>query len=600
MTDPTDMNCKKCGAELRKGALFCHKCGTRIKNMHISRDEAGSYTTYRTLDPSDDFDKYFIRDEEPAYKKSKKYRVTGLAAAVAAVLILCFCNANALRRMVSRPVDYYRYVERENAEKNIELINGWYKAGRFGADNSNPVGSEETIGIRLSEDILTPASEALNLGDLTFLNDIGIHSEATVCNDIQTRNTAISLGGDKVLTLDTVKDRADKDLYLRIPELGDDYIKIAPEAVKDLSTLAGNFIPNMPKLNMDGAYDLGAVAGSLPDAVKANRIINRYTDLVFDNIEDVEISGREKLELGGVEQKCRIITVKPGLDRVGGIADILYDTLKTDADVKEIIVEKARLKGEDEEAAWDAFIDRLDAIEYVAGACPDAEMKVYVDTRGNIICREIDLHDDNGMKIRYGRTINSRRFGAQFYFYRDSDGFMINIEGGGKKAGENYSGDFTLDITDREPVIISLDSFDHKAFTDQKLIAHVSVRVGDITNALGINDPSVGFISDHLAVLSIDTPDIGEYDLLLKLSDEVTDPLIFTCSYRRTQGERISIPMDAIEVKKIADMKGYLKEADFERVKHNLAGAGVPESITQYIDYIESAVDYIDFVDLLL
>ena len=47
-------------------------------------------------------------------------------------------------------------------------------------------------------------------------------------------------------------------------------------------------------------------------------------------------------------------------------------------------------------------------------------------------------------------------------------------------------------------------------------------------------------------------------------------------------------------------MKDYLKSADFAGFKSSLEGAGVPESITRYIGYIEQAVDYIDFVDLLL
>ncbi|MBQ7480686.1 MAG: hypothetical protein IJT80_02285, partial [Lachnospiraceae bacterium] len=125
-------------------------------------------------------------------------------------------------------------------------------------------------------------------------------------------------------------------------------------------------------------------------------------------------------------------------------------------------------------------------------------------------------------------------------------------------------------------------------------------KVGDITDAMKVSSPAIGLIKDYLTVLSIDTEAEGTYDITLKLADNTTEPVVCTYSYRKTGGSPIAIPLGAVRVEKIPDMKDYLKSTDFAGFKSSLEDAGVPESITRYIGYIEQAVDYIDFVDLLL
>ena len=589
-------NFTKCGAELRNEAYFCHKCGTRIKDMGFEADNAAN-----SNEPEDDFDRYFITDKEPEPPAGRKYYFMGAAVAGLIIFILCFCNTNTFRRIFYKPVDYYRYVEKKNALRDIELIDGWYKVSGSGADNGGSAGSEETLALKLSEEILTPASEALNIGDFGFLSDIGIFRRSAFYGGLRSSDTTISLKDKQVLTLDTIRDKADEDLYVRIPELGDDFLDLDTSAVADMVLLIRNFIPNLPEIRLKGPDDPAAILSSLPRAVELSRIMNKYTDLIFDNIGTVSESGRESLTLGGVEQKCWILTVDPDPGELMHMADVLRDTLKEDEDIKEIIVRTAEDNGEDGKEAWDDFVEKLDLLEGFAGTCPDPKMKIYVDSRGNIIYREIVLDDDTQLALSFGRTINGRKFGARAMFAkgRGENRKEYLIEGSGKKAGENYSGDFTFGMDD-DSIGFSLDSFDYKAFKEQELNIRISAPVGDITDALNVSAPSIEYIEDYLAVLSINTPDPGACDIALKLSDAVAEPVTCTYSYRRTGGSRITIPYDAIRVEKLTDMKDYLKGADFGRVRSNLEDAGVPEAVTKYIDYIERAADYIDFVDLLL
>lgn len=585
-------NCTKCGARLRNEALFCHKCGTRIRDMVPDSAAYG---------PDDGFDIYFAPVEEPAGSRKKKYFTVFAVVIALAVAIVCFINSNAYRCIFYKPVDYYRYVEKKNAARNIELISGWYKAGGFGEKGNGTTGFEGTFALKFSEEILTPVSDALGLGDLGFISDIGADIRSSSGNGLRSSDLVLSLGGRRVLTLDTIKGRGD-DLYLRIPELNDDYLDLDTGAIRDLAALIGNYVPAVPEFKTGTKDEYRSVLSSLPDAVKAAHILNRYADLIFDNIEDVDRSGRTSLELGGVEQKCRILTVRPGRGGIKKIAGALRDELREDEDVREIVEKRALEKGEDTEKAWQDFTDRLDILADLAAACPDAVMKVYVDGKGSIICREIELNNDAGTCIGYGRTINRRRFGARMYLNSgaDANDRSFNVEGGGRKAGDNYMGDFTVAIADMEPIDITVDRFDFGAFTERKLCLSVMTPVGDITDAMKVSTPVTGLIKDYLTVLNIDAKDEGSYDITLKLADNTTEPVVCTYSYRKTGGSPIAIPLGAVRVEKIPDMKDYLKSADFAGFKSSLEDAGVPESITRYIGYIEQAVDYIDFVDLLL
>lgn len=605
------MKCSKCGAELRIDALFCHKCGTAIKDMLKEDPDTGQEHsgTVSDIDDTDyDYDKYFITDTKIKEPGKRKYYVIGALAAVLVVFFICFTGTNTFKRMFYKPVDYYRYVEKKNALKHIEIMTGWYKACGIGTDDGGSIGSEGSLNIKLSEDVLTPASDALAAGDLSFLSDISLYGKTTVYDDLKSRNSTLSLGGKQILTLNTINDSGSDKLYLRIPELSDDYLAFDKGALKDIEELIANFVPYINYLKpKDDAVDskleeYESVLRALPDAVRMNRIMSRYTDLIFDNIDDVDRSGRETLEIGGIGQKCYILTVKPGYRDMMKLALAIRETVIDDEDVKEVIVKRAKQMGEDGEDAWDAFILSLDVLEDVAAACPDLLMKVYVDTHGNIICRELVFDDSTQFKLRYGRTINGREFGAQLYVSRNSleDDIEFNIEGSGKKAGRNYSGDFTLSILNMDSIGLTLNSFDEKAFEEQKLNGQISVAVGDVTDALKINSPAIGFIKDYLGVLKVETPDEGTYDIELKMADGRSEPAACTYSYRRTGGSRISLPKDPVPVSQISDMKEYLKEADFDRIKNNLEAAGVPDGMTKYFDYIERAVDYIDYIDLIL
>ena len=128
----------------------------------------------------------------------------------------------------------------------------------------------------------------------------------------------------------------------------------------------------------------------------------------------------------------------------------------------------------------------------------------------------------------------------------------------------------------------------------------MTVGIKDIAEALDIREDSLDFINDYKTVINVDTPGAGSYNTKIRLTDGVSDPVVIDYSYKKTGGSRISVPEDAMMIEGMGDLKTYIKEADFARLRDNLQNAGVPSSVTKYITYVEKAADYLDYIDLFL
>ena len=153
---------------------------------------------------------------------------------------------------------------------------------------------------------------------------------------------------------------------------------------------------------------------------------------------------------------------------------------------------------------------------------------------------------------------------------------------------------------DASPVGITLDSFDYNAFKKQKVKARMSVGIKDIADALNIRNTGIDFLDDYKAIVSVDTPSSGSYSTDIRLSDGMSEPVVMDYSYKKTGGSRITVPGDALMIEGLGDLKVYIKDADFSKLRTNLEDAGVPSSITGYISDIEKAADYLDYIDLFL
>ena len=598
------MYCTKCGIQLKDGSKFCHKCGARYEEPADVGTDAGSsdgntsditaeepaYDSSET--PYDDYDKYFASVDDPVDKGKRKYYIVGAIAVAALVFLICFCNTNTFKRLFYKPADYYSYVEKRNARKNLEQLGGWLEAAGMDGSKDKASGREESLELNMSDDILDTMSDAFGV-DADFLKKINITGKSAFYGDLYSGNLNLSLGSEQIIALNAITDSENDEVYLRIPELSDDYLKFN---VGDVESLMGGSKKSGKTFDKDDPLAYANMIGKLPKAAKLVKIANRYSDIVFDNIDDVKRSGRTSLEMGGVEQKCWVLTVKLDYRDLKKLGETISSEFEDDKDAESVIRELAESVDMDEDDAWEEAVKAVDDLTDILADFAGTKMKVYVDSKGRVIAREIEAGEDGEVTVTYGRTIHGREFGALIDV--DIDGESYTVEGSGRKSGEMYSGDFTLGGTDIDSIGFTLNSFDHKSFNKQKINGEVSIKAGDIMDAFDIDYPGISLIEDYLAVISVKAKDTKAYEIGFKLADAKSEPLSCTYAFKDTGASKISIPDDAILVEKASDLKGYLEDADFDRVEGNLERAGVPESITRYFSYIQRLSDYIDYLDM--
>ncbi len=608
------MICGNCGTELKEDALFCHKCGAKISAASgdadtddAVREEVPSDEEKKEqADPSYDnvrsdavsetsYDEYFTIDEEEDKKKRKTY-ITGAIVAVVFVCFICFCASNTFKRTFYSPANYYRYVEKKNASKKTDLITGWYGLASSLVPGGGSVGSEGSLRIHFSEDILNDMADTADIygiSDYSWLEDISFNSKNTMYDELYGSNLSVALGDNTILTVNSINDEANNKAYIRIPELSDEYIGYNTSAMDEINdTIEDHTGYDAPSADSVSSYM--AIARNLPEAARIKKLIGKYSDIVFDDIVNVERSKKQKLEIGGVTEKCYILSVDLGYKDLKAIAEDIRSSAADDKELKDMIVKTAKEGGGNGEKAWSDFLSLLDDLEDSIGDLSGTRMKVYVDRKGRVIAREIETGDDM-FSVKYGRTVDGRTFGAQCVISEyGSD--IISIKGSGRKAGQNYAGDFTFGADDMRPIAFTLDSFDYGAFTGQKLKGQITVDVKEISKALELDGSDFDYVNGYKAVMSVDSPGAGTYSTKISLNDGVTEPMVIDHSYKKTGGSRVNVPQDARMIYNAGDLGGYIKEADWQTVKNNLRSADVPDNVIKSVDSIQMAADYLQYL----
>ncbi|MCR5507350.1 MAG: zinc-ribbon domain-containing protein [Lachnospiraceae bacterium] len=635
------MFCTNCGTQLKDGSKFCHKCGARygddaadqavnaadntsapadspvneantapvsetpVQDAAAPEGAEGTGTSEektsffdQTTDngaaadtaSQDGYDTYFAPNYEPKKKGSRKFLIIGAIAAAVVVALVCFFCSNTFKRTFYKPAKYYEYVEKKNAHRNLDQVAAWLELAGLDGKENKTMGTEDSFQLTVSDDILDSISDIAG-EDLDFLKEISFSGQSTIYDDKLSGNLNLQLGSTQIVAINAISDAGEDTVYLRIPEISDDYLGFR---VDNLEEMVGGR-PSYDSFNEEDPLAYMDVINKLPQAAKLTKLASKYSDIVFENMDDVKKS-KDTFEADGVKQKCWVLTVKYDYKDLKKLGKTLAAEIKKDKDLESIVKDLAESMDYDGDEAWDELVEASeeleDALPYLAGL----KMKVYVDGKGHVIGREITGGEDyDELTVKYGRAIHGREFGAVFSADIDGDGVMI--EGSGKKSGQNYSGVFTFSGTDIDPFKITLNSFDHKAFNKQRLVGEISVKLEDYADELDLDDVGLEMLEDYSVFLSVNSKDKSAYDIGFRVSDNKTDAIALNYSFKKTGGSKISIPTDAIMVEEPGDLKDYLEDADFDKIADNLEKAGVPESITEYIGYLNQLADYLDYYD---
>ena len=600
------MFCMKCGAQLDDGAKFCPQCGasqapsapapapaaTPIQpTAGPAQPHRSSTSRQQPVYEAPVRQAVYTEPAPPAPPKKKKkhtglviFLIIILAIAAGAFLMKDKISAIALRSFAP-PEKYYQHVEKQSisdlSANAAEAYDTWVLANKDVDNMTSDGGLEIKLG-SAGRDLLMgavgPTLQELNPEeDLAWLQSLGIEGGRVTQGDLTSMQLRLTLNGTKLITLDLAADTANDKAYLSIPELKAEYVEMP---LSQLTSMGGGS-GIMQYVGMVGALlsaDNKQAADSLrslPDKATVAKLIDKYLNLILDCAEEVE-KDSEDLTVGGITMEVTALEVTADGPTLAKALENVYTEMKKDKDIKEIIVNTSKARGEDGNAAYEEFLKELDEkledLDRVKQG-NGFEMTVYTDASGEVVGREVHTED-----FTYSLKFPEQgdKFGLELILGEGSEG--LQLKGKGTKSGDKLTGELDMESGGSYLGILALDGLDKEKMKKGVFTGAIEIRPSDAMLDTGSATAS-SLLRNLVLRIEMDTARnkgsvsfnvISDGKLLLSLGSKAESK----------SGGKVS----AVKGVEMEEWSADLSTSDFlNTLVDSLKKAGVPEAYTSMI-----------------
>lgn len=627
------MFCKKCGSEVNDGSAFCPKCGTALKAAgQIAPEQknqsippippmAGINTGNTAQETSgaaggkmegaakaaadgvghiaekgrDFFGKIGSSGSDGQKGNVKKGPlIAGIAAA--ALILLFIANGarinNFVHRTFSSPEKYYQFVEEKTVKELADHAGEWYDSYVLDSLNLYNKSVEGELTVELGED----GQEFIGLlglagVDVSWLESMTIGADTAIKDDTVAAGLSFSLNGSNLLSGNMKMDMEKGMAYFQIPELNKTYLGV-DMAEDGYGSYDSDLLADFQESNRK-------LLKACPDQAEVEKLVKRYMTLALSCVDDVSKS-KETLKVEGVEQKCTVLKVTIDADTMQDMAEVVLKGMRDDKDIKalmkSVLLAGGETMGEDVdiddvyEDFQDTIDDILDELEYLFYADEEIVMKVYVDGKGEIKGRSIDLG-----YVTFSSLMPERGNKFGYELSGNASGITVKLTGSGKISGDKISGDFQvkyngaslIEITTRKLDIEELKAGRMNGRLEMKAAPKIGTIIGSVPGLSIIEDMQINMdfksskdASSCKVGFVYDEQDIGSVAMSVKTGD----------------GSKASIPSgkNTIVVEDEDDLEEWLEGIKLDGLVDSLKKADIPSEITDVLEEIEDVDDIYD------
>lgn len=624
------MFCKKCGTNLNEGAKFCPKCGEPtglgIEDAAPENNATGNggadnqvmppvsnlwnmYSQDGTTDNTQSAGPQYGGTQPPEFTQGitmeggfKKF-FTGhkalliAGAAVLVVLVLILCNmtvlANFLRRTFSSPEDYYHYVEKKTVEEFSADTGEAY--GRYILDNLDFY--DRSVSTKLNMTIGEGGQDLIGLAglagvDLSWLESVSITMDSSVKKGASAMSLGAVINGVNVLTGNLIYESDSEAVYLQIPELNEKYMGVE--------------IPSYAFDDLEESWEVfEALERVCPDQKEMEQMLNRYLMTAVECMDDVS-KEKDVLEVQDVEQKCTVLTVTADVNTFRDMTMEILKQMREDKDIERIIkaameeetiIDELYLDDMSPEEAYEEFLDWVDeGLEYMEDlgemeVYDDEvlEMKVYVDRKGKIVGRTMEMGD---VTIHMLMPEDGKQFGYELP-YDDSyydDPILdesMTLTGTGKRSGDKIEGDFVLEYCDTPLMDIAVQELNLKDMRTGLLNGSMTLSLTE--DAADYMDYTPGAAMIQGVEISMDfKSDKTSSNCNMGISLRDQNLVNLEMSYQQEKGYKGADPgKNVVMVEDMDDLIEWGETLDVSELTSALKEADVPSEITDSLEYFE-------------
>ena len=342
-----------------------------------------------------------------------------IAAGAAASYIFVPAVKNTVRMAVMKPSDYFSTVETENLRdmsqkiaENYKKTYDYYQADTLGAD------------INLSAVL----DEAYEIDDGMEINNAGLGIKGVFSKDVISEDITVSINDTDIADISAIIDTAANEMFLKIPGLSDDFLKIDDEDLSyyDFSALTTMF-----------TYERAT-----PEQVE--NILNKYGDALISGLEGCEISIEKGAEgdSAGVAYKYNKICIELSDKKLDEIAISFLEDMRDDEELKNIYDSYIEAYEEIEYAETTDYVSAIN--ETIDDIKSDLEtdsdenyitVSVLVDAEGTVRGHEIS---DDDMTFGYSVAKDGNNYGIEFIVNEDDEDTGLTITA--SESDNTYTG----------------------------------------------------------------------------------------------------------------------------------------------------------------
>ena len=457
--------------------------------------------------------------------------------------------------------------------------------------------------------------------DISWLEDASMDTKVNLNEGTMIETMDVKVNGTKICTIEYYFDTENSEVYMRIPELNEGYIKMnmeqmtqEAEAEMEEEGMDSSFSTSMDLADAMNSYF--STLDNLPEADALTSILTRYSDIIFDNMTDGENPGTQSSAAGDVSQELTVLEGHVTQAEAQPMFQQILDTAKTDEELKGLIESWTEAMN-DPEYSYDTFLQAIEDLEKdLDGEIDESDtsgfvLRAWVDDNGEVVGREV-LADDGEQEeslFRYLCTTDGDQRGFSFTMGSDED--SVGLYGSGTLSGDVLSGTYTFTSGGEDAVVIEVADYDTKAVENGIWKGTYTISGAPIEDEDGNSyDPFGGM----QLIFTTDGKDENnmEWNLTLAANGVSLGALSITGG---NEGE----DLEAVDCASLTDVYDFSNDADVEKfgedvnmdtITANLTSAGMPdgwlesvmeaasgsgaEEITEYDDQTDMAGDTLD------
>lgn len=468
-------------------------------------------------------------------------------------------------------------------------------------------GTKSTFTLTVEDTGRALAGALMGGTDVSWLQSVTFDSDITIKDGVESIVGGLLLNDTKLCDLNFYMDLANMVEYIQIPELSDGYIS-AP--IEGTVTTSEGVAENSQEIMSTYMNVLSDLSSALPDSDTLGTLLDRYGNIIIDNIEDGS-SVEESVSVDGISEDCTVYEGTVSEKAVTAMAEGILTAAKDDAEIKGLFEQWAGASdGEDQYQQFeDAVADALDSIGSADGEVsedPVFSSKVWVNADNKIVGREFAVIDGAETTPVFTWKAPSDGDTSALLLEITAEDSSLTLTGSGTTSDGLLNGDYIFAIDGTEAADINVENLETKpekaGYYNGTLNVTFPVAEADAANTDGESEAASNPLAGFGIVINLKS-DASTDSSSMGLTVTTSGAPIATLTISGGYGDGVDVP-DLTSLDKTYDgsddaaMTEYVANINWDTFLANIKAAGVPDELaTQLETILTSAVESMTATD---